>query len=187
MKQKVMIISIGLLVISLFSNLVLSLNLKEEVNKKNNIIKEFEQIQEKQEKQKELLQGSDTKLDYVNGEEVERIIETFFRTQYDYDNENYKERFTKIKPFVSNDVYGQLTSAGIPDVPSIKFSNVVNDIQIYITEKTDHMDSLILLDTTYSIEGFDNSVMTQIFNVKFNNGVITSLELIGTFTKMSES
>lgn len=190
MKSKIMIVSIVVLVISLFVNLVLSLNLTEAMSDKKEVeqaIEELKENQEKQEIKQERIEEQENEFDYLNGEEAERMIELFFRAQYDYDEESYKERTNKIKPFVNDEVYGQLTTAGIPDIPSIKFSNDVNDIQIYLTEKADHVDSLILLDTTYNIEGFDNSMMTQIFNVQFNHGVITSLELIGTFAKMSES
>lgn len=186
MKLKWIIAGIVLLVISLFANLVLSLNLSNTLKENNSLATDITPLESQSETVDDQVEEQ---LLYENEGQTEQIIESFFRVQYEYTDQNYKERFSNIKEFVNEDVYGQLTSAGTPDIPSVEFENKINDLQIYITQKDNQTDTLVLLDTSYNIEGFTNSNLTQIFNISFDDSenVISSLNLVGTFTKMNES
>lgn len=188
MKLKLIVPLSIITVISLFANLVLSLNISEIHSEKKDAISQVQAYEEKIDylESKEETQ-TENKLEYSDGSEIEKLLESFFRTYYEYDQENYKDRIPNIKPYVSDEVYGQLTAAGTPDIPSISFSNTVEDLQIYLTNKNEHIDSIILLDTQYEVEDFENSVLTQVFNVEIKDDVITKLELVGTFSKMNES
>lgn len=186
MKLKLIIGLSVITVLSLFANLVISLNLTQALAEKDDAIDQSQNYEKKLEELEEKT-TQESRQEYVNGDAIEQLIESFFRTHYEYDQSSYKERIPNIKEYVSDEVYGQLTTAGVPEVPSIEFSNTVENIQIYLTEKSSHVESLILLDTTYQVADFDNSVITQLFNVEVNDNVITKLELVGTFSKLSES
>lgn len=186
MKVKLIIILSVITTISLFANLVISLNLMQALSEKDDAVNQSQNY-EKELKELEGKTTQESRQEYVNGDAVEKLIESFFRTNYEYDQSSYKERIPSIKPYVSDEVYGQLTTAGVPEIPGIEFSNTIESIQIYSTEKSSHVESLILLDTTYQVEDFDNSVITQLFNIEVKGDVITKLEQVGTFSKLSES
>ena len=92
---------------------------------------------------------------------------------------------------MNDDVYGQLTAAGIPDIPNANFENKINDMKLFLTAQNKELTGLVLLDTVYQIEGLDSPETTQIFQVKVaeqdGQKKIVSLEVLGTFASMSES
>lgn len=97
---------------------------------------------------------------------IKSFINDFFKIQYEYSNDDYTQRFKKIKTFVTNDVYNQLTGSGIPAAPKTQFSNKVKDLQIYITGKNNKtVNALILLTTIYTIDNKDMDPTKQIFEV----------------------
>lgn len=182
------------LLISVFANIALGFN----VSSKSQENKEHQNNNKELQKQIESLENGldeaegiivDEKL--VENEDAKKVVENFFKTQYEYTTDTYKDRFEKIKEFVNNDVYGQLTTAGIPDVPNVKFESKINNMKLYLTAKNKELSGLILLDTVYKIEGVDSPETTQIFEVtvaeKDGKKQIVSLKTLGTFASMSDS
>lgn len=193
MNLKLIIGIVLLLIVSLFVNIALSFNIVSEGDqakkyKKHN--QELQSIIDELKAEKKEVEGLVTG-DMLLNDDSKNVVEKFFRTQYEYDTSNYKNRFELIKPYVSNNVYGQLTAAGIPDIPDMKFENKIKDIQLYLGSNNNIISGLVLLDTVYTIEGLKNPVTTQIFQVKLGNenGVqqITELKVLGSFAAMSES
>ncbi|MGG0888922.1 hypothetical protein [Cytobacillus horneckiae] len=182
------------LLISIFANMALGFN----VSSKSQENKEYQTINKKLQKQvRSLEEGLDEAEGIIHNEELEesidakKVVENFFKTQYEYTSDTYKERFEKIKEFVNDDVYGQLTTAGIPDVPNVKFKNQINNMKLYLTAKNNELTGLVLLDTVYKIEGVSSPETTQIFEVtvveKDGKQQIVSLKTLGTFASMSDS
>lgn len=194
MNTKVLIVVSFALVISIFANIALGFNVSsksQETEEYSLLIKELKQ------------QNKDLKMSLKDTEEIisdeqmvgdrqaKKVVESFFKTQYEYNSDTYKERFENIKPFVNKDVYGQLTAAGIPDVPNIKFENRITNMKLYLTAQNKELSGLVLLDTVYKIEGVTNPKTTQIFQVtvakRHGKHQIISLKVLGTFASMSES
>ena len=136
MNTKVFIAVSLALLISVFANIALGFN----VSSKSQENKEHQNNNKELQKQIESLENGldeaegiivDEKL--VENEDAKKVVENFFKTQYEYTTDTYKDRFEKIKEFVNNDVYGQLTTAGIPDVPNVKFESKINNILLLPT------------------------------------------------------
>ncbi|PGT80978.1 hypothetical protein [Bacillus sp. AFS040349] len=127
----------------------------------------------------------------AENDDAKKVVENFFKTQYEYTSKTYKERFEKIKEFVNDDVYGQLTTAGIPDIPNVKFENKINNMRLYLTAEKKELTGLVLIDTVYKVEGVESPETTQIFEVVVaetdGKQQIISLKTLGTFASMSES
>ncbi|MBY0155424.1 hypothetical protein H0178_06430 [Cytobacillus firmus] len=194
MNTKVFIaVSIALL-ISVFANIALGFN----VSSKSQDNKEYQVLnKELQEQIKSLERGLDEAEGIIvdeklaENDDAKKVVENFFKTQYEYTSNTYKERFEKIKEFVNDDVYGQLTTAGIPDVPNVKFENKINNMRLYLTAENKELKGLVLIDTVYKIEGVESPETTQIFEVVVaeidGKQQIISLKTLGTFASMSES
>ncbi|MGG4506327.1 hypothetical protein ABEW77_10795 [Heyndrickxia sporothermodurans] len=194
MNTKVFIaVSIALL-ISVFANIALGFN----VSSKSQDNKEYQVLnKELQERIKSLERGLDEAEGIIvdeklaENDDAKKVVENFFKTQYEYTSNTYKERFEKIKEFVNDDVYGQLTTAGIPDVPNVKFENKINNMRLYLTAENKELKGLVLIDTVYKIEGVESPETTQIFEVVVaeidGKQQIISLKTLGTFASMSES
>lgn len=182
------------LLISIFANIALGFNVSsksqehEEYRALNKELKEKIKILKKGLNEAE---GVITDEQLAENEDAKKVVESFFRTQYEYNSDTYKERFEKIKPFVNKEVYGQLTTAGIPDIPSVKFENRINNLKLYLNAQNKELTGLVLLDTVYKIEGVKSPETTQIFQVtvaeKDGQQQIVSLKILGTFASMSES
>lgn len=194
MNTKIIVALCVALVVSLFANIALGFN----VSSKSQENKEYQSLNKELQKQIQSLEKGldeaegiiiDEKL--TNNEDAKKVVENFFKTQYEYNSDTYKERFEKIKAFVNDEVYGQLTTAGIPDIPNVKFENKINDLKLYLTAKNKELNGLVLLDTVYKIDGVESPETTQIFQVtvaeKDGQQQIVSLEILGTFASMSES
>lgn len=194
MNTKVFIaVSIALL-ISVFANIALGFN----VSSKSQDNKEYQVLnKELQEQIKSLERGLDEAEGIIvdeklaENDDAKKVVENFFKTQYEYTSNTYKERFEKIKEFVNDDVYGQLTTAGIPDIPNVKFENKINNMRLYLTAENKELTGLVLIDTVYKIEGVESPETTQIFEVVVaetdGKQQIISLKTLGTFASMSVS
>lgn len=194
MNTKVFVVLSLALLISIFVNMALGFN----VSSKSQENKEYQTIIKELKKQVHSLEESlDEAEGIIHDEELaesvdaKKVVENFFKTQYEYTSDTYKERFGKIKEFVNDDVYGQLTTAGIPDVPNVKFKNQINNMKLYLTAKNNELTGLVLLNTVYEIEGVSSPETTQIFEVtvveKDGKQQIVSLKTLGTFASMSDS
>ncbi|MCM3032555.1 hypothetical protein [Niallia sp. MER 6] len=194
MNTKVFIaVSIALL-ISVFANIALGFN----VSSKSQDNKEYQVLnKELKEQIKSLERGLDEAEGIIvdeklaENDDAKKVVENFFKTQYEYTSKTYKERFEKIKEFVNDDVYGQLTTAGIPDIPNVKFENKINNMRLYLTAEKKELTGLVLIDTVYKVEGVESPETTQIFEVVVaetdGKQQIISLKTLGTFASMSES
>lgn len=194
MKNKIFIgISIALIV-SIFVNIALGFN----VSSKNQKSEEYQTLNKELHKQIKSLEIKINKAEgklideqLVEDSEAKEVVKNFFKTQYEFTSESYKERFEKIKEFVSDNVYGQLTTAGIPDTPKVKFKNQITNLKIYLTAENKELTGLVLLDTIYEIEGVKSPETTQIFQVTVGKEKgkqkIIALESLGTFASMTES
>lgn len=182
------------LVISIFINITLGFNLSNNNQKSDDYQKLNKELQKQilsLEKELSEAEGAINVQELTDDKEARKVVENFFKTQYEYTSETYKERFEKIKEFVNDDVYGQLTTAGIPDIPNIKFENKIQDMKLYLSAENNSLSGLVLLETTYTIEGLENPKTTQIFRLvvsaQNDSPKIVSLEVLGTFSSMSES
>ncbi|WP_368298863.1 hypothetical protein [Cytobacillus firmus] len=194
MNTKVFIAVSLALLISVFANIALGFNVssKSQENKEHQTHnKELQKQIESLEKGLDEAEGIIVDEKLVENEDAKKVVENFFKTQYEYTTDTYKDRFEKIKEFVNNDVYGQLTTAGIPDVPNVKFESKINNMKLYLTAENKELSGLVLLDTVYKIEGVDSPETTQIFEVtvaeKDGKKQIVSLKTLGTFASMSDS
>lgn len=194
MNTKVFIAVSLALLISVFANIALGFN----VSSKSQDNKEYQVLnKELQEQIKSLERGLDEAEGIIvdeklaENDDAKKVVENFFKTQYEYTSNTYKERFEKIKEFVNDDVYGQLTTAGIPDIPNVKFENKINNMRLYLTAENKELTGLVLIDTVYKIEGVESPETTQIFEVVVaetdGKQQIISLKTLGTFASMSES
>ncbi|EIL83342.1 hypothetical protein P8815_18280 [Bacillus altitudinis] len=179
--------------ISIFVNVALGVNLSSA--KKNQV-----KLVEQQKEDKKQLSALNKKIgkyeNSITEEEVSKdadnkeLLNDFFMTQYAYTEKEYKDRFNKMKKYVNDDVYGQLTAAGVPDTPKISFENKVTDIQIFMTPSTseNNVSAMVLLKTQYRIESVTNPEVTQVFKLTIQNKKISSLETVGSFGQsLSES
>ncbi len=180
------------LAISLFANIALGFNVSNAANVANQKEKEIEKLKQNGRENSNLQIDEKTTLSTdVDLNNTRILIEKFFKAQFEYNTNTYKDRFTKIKEFVNNEVYGQLTAAGIPETPGIKFENKIKDLQIYFNPELQGTSGLVVLESKYTVDKIRNPPTTQIYRVSVGkeNGQykITSLELLGTFTAMKES
>lgn len=188
-------LSIALL-ISIFANIALGFN----VSSTKSISKELEEKERLlEEKLHELTASLEKAQTTISNEQLvsdqlgRETIEEFFYTQFSFTTETYQERFIKIKEYVNDEVYGQLTTAGIPDTPSINFENHINEMKLFLDVDNNKLQGIVMLDTVYVVESVPSPEMTQIFYVVVDkneqNGKyqIINLEVIGTFTSMVES
>lgn len=196
MKTKYIVaLSIALL-ISIFANIALGFN----VSSTKSISKELEEKERLlEEKLHELTASLEKAQTTISNEQLvsdqlgRETIEEFFYTQFSFTTETYQERFIKIKEYVNDEVYGQLTTAGIPDTPSINFENHINEMKLFLDVDNNKLQGIVMLDTVYVVESVPSPEMTQIFYVVVDkneqNGKyqIINLEVIGTFTSMVES
>lgn len=178
--------------ISIFVNIVLAANLSDAKEKKkqmNDRVTEMEKDMEKKEGELNTYESKVTEKELTEDPANKKLLENFFQIQYQYNEKSYKDRFTKIKKYVNENVYGQLTAAGIPDTPKIKFENEIKDMQVFLTPSPDQVvTGMVLLKTQYKIENVQNPAMTQIFKVEIQDDQITKLETVGTLGEsISES
>ncbi|MFF2765289.1 hypothetical protein ACFVR0_18185 [Bacillus altitudinis] len=179
--------------ISIFVNVALGVNL-------SSTKKDQEKLLEQKKEDKKQLSVLNKKIgkyeNSITEEEVSKdadnkeLLNDFFMTQYAYTEKEYKDRFNKMKKYVNDDVYGQLTAAGVPDTPKISFENKVTDIQIFMTSSTseNNVSAMVLLKTQYRIESVTNPEVTQVFKLTIQNKKISSLETVGSFGQsLSES
>jgi hypothetical protein len=182
------------LLISVFANIALGFNVssKSQDNKEYQALnKELQEQIQSLEKGLDEAEGIIVDEKLVENEDAKKVVENFFKTQYEYTSDTYKERFEKIKEFVNDNVYGQLTTAGIPDIPNVKFENKINNMKLYLTAENKELTGLVLIDTVYKIEGVESPETTQIFEVVVaeidGKQQIVSLKTLGTFASMSDS
>ncbi|KYD11467.1 hypothetical protein B4102_2195 [Heyndrickxia sporothermodurans] len=182
------------LVISIFANIALGFNVSSKSQEMEEYSLHIKELKQQNKGLKKSLKDSEEIISdeqMVEDREAKKVVEDFFKTQYEYNSDTYKKRFEKIKRFVNNDVYGQLTAAGIPEVPNIKFENRITNMKLYLTAQNKELSGLVLLDTVYKIEGVTNPTTTQIFQVTVSKRggkqQIISLKVLGTFASMSES
>jgi len=194
MNLKVVVALSIALVISLFANAALGFNVSDKSN-------QVEDLQAKNEKLTTKLDEVQVSLDKAEGTlvnnqletdgEARKVVEDFFYTQYAYDNSTYEARYKKIKQYVSDSVYGQLTAAGTPSALEVEFTSEVSDFKLYLSTKDKVLNGLVLMQTIYTIEGSESAPVTQLFQVevKEEDGKqkIVSLEALGTFSPMTES
>ncbi|MGM0817443.1 MAG: hypothetical protein ACQEUO_18400 [Bacillota bacterium] len=178
--------------ISIFVNIVLAANLSDTNEKKkqmNEKVTAMENEMEKKEVELNTYESKVTEKQLTEDPANKKLLENFFQIQYQYNEKSYKDRFTKIKKYVNKNVYGQLTAAGIPDTPKIKFENEIKDMQVFLTSSPDEtVTGMVLLKTQYKIENVQNPTMTQIFKVEIQDDQITKLETVGTLGEsISES
>ncbi|MGG3662989.1 hypothetical protein [Bacillus gobiensis] len=182
------------LIISIFANIALGFNVSstsKENREKSAINKELKEQIKSLKTELDQAESVITDEQLVSNEDSKKVIEDFFRTQYEYNTDTYKDRFEKIKSFVNDEVYGQLTSAGVPDIPNVKFENRIKDLKMYLTAKNKELTGLVLLDTVYQVDDVASPETTQIFEVTVaeedGQQQIVSLDVLGTFASMSES
>lgn len=194
MNTKVIVSVFLALIISIFVNIALGFNVSSKSQENEEYIALNKELKDQIKSVKKGLneaEGIITDEQLSEDEDAKKVVESFFKTQYEYNSDTYKERFEKIKSFVNEEVYGQLTTAGIPDIPNIKFENKINNLKLYLTAQNKELTGLVLLDTVYNIEGVESPETTQIFQVtvaeKEGQQQIVSLEILGTFASMSES
>ncbi|RDY83094.1 hypothetical protein [Bacillus amyloliquefaciens] len=176
-----------LFVISLFANITLGFNLsdqkkahKQSETRAEDLDNELANVKKKLTEAQNSIEGSKTAYD----PETKHFVEEFFKIQYEYTTSSYKARFDKIKSYVSNKVYGQLTAAGVPDTPKVSFKNTITDLQLFLTPSGNgEVSGLVLLQTKYEVEGLKNPKVTQVFKIKLVNKKINELETVGTFAE----
>ncbi|WP_039076287.1 hypothetical protein [Bacillus sp. MSP13] len=180
-------IFIVLFFISIFTNITLGFNLsdqKKAYEQSEAKTKELETELYKVKKQLSDAQDSIKESETAYDSKKKQLVKDFFKAQYEYTTKSYKERYDKIKQYVSNEVYGQLTAAGVPDTPKVSFKNKITDLQLFLTPSNDgQVSGLVLLQTEYEVEGLKNPKVTQLFKVKVNNNRINKLETLGTFAE----
>ncbi|WP_121605993.1 hypothetical protein [Virgibacillus sp. Bac332] len=194
MKLKFIIPISVVFVISIFSNIALAFNVVNKGSELEKINLDNTELQKELKSLETALNKAESTIKnekLTNNQDAKELVTKFFKTQYEYDSTNYKGRFKKIEKFVSEGVYGQLTTAGIPEVPNVNFENHINDMKLFLTAHNNEIVGLVLLDTSYVIDGFDSPETTQIFEVKVTEHEgkqkIVSLEILGTFASMAES
>gem|GEM_PF-2202991 len=194
MNIKVFIVVSVALIMSLFANIALGFNVgskNHENDKQRSMYQELKGKNKKLEKQLKTTRELVPQQELTGNEEAKTTVENFFNIQYQYNSTNYKERFTRIKPYVNQDVYGQLTAAGIPDTPQIKFENKIKTMKLYLTAENKEFSGLVLLDTVYQIDSVESPETQQIFQVTVakdgGHQKIISLKALGTFAPMSKS
>ncbi|GAF66446.1 putative aldehyde dehydrogenase [Bacillus sp. TS-2] len=179
-KNKLILIGVFILFISLFVNIALFFNLTYVDENISENVNDFEAVEDEL-----IINNTSPPGEFVSGSKANQVITDFFRIYYDYTSETYESRYENIKRYVSEEVYGQLTSAGIPSMPNIEISNEIVNLEFYLTD-AEEMRGLVLLDTMYSIEGLKNPIMTQVFRIVVENDngnyYINYLEVVGTFS-----
>ncbi|MCY8737575.1 hypothetical protein P8881_19780 [Bacillus haynesii] len=180
-------IFVVLFFISIFVNIALGFNLSAQKSAyERSESKAREQAAELTKVKKKLTDAQDSikESETAYDSETKQLVKDFFKVQYEYTTKSYKSRFDKIKRYVSDGVYGQLTSAGIPDTPKVSFKNTITDLQLFLTQSDDNQVSgLVLLQTKYEIDGIKNPKVTQVFKIKVDNKRISELETVGTFAE----
>lgn len=194
MKTKTFIFISLALIISVFINIVLGFNLSSKSQENQEYSFTNKKLKEENKSLKEELQKKEGIIineQLAEDKNAKKVVKDFFKTQYEYNSDSYKEKFKKIKPYVSNKVYGQLTAAGIPDIPNVKFENKIENLKLFLTSENQELTGLVLLDTVYTVDGVKSPKTTQIFQVTVakqdGQQKITSLEILGTFSTMTES
>lgn len=194
MSTKMFILACSVLIVSIFANVAMGFNLTSQSQESKQEVSSSQDLKQQVKKLKEDLrkaEGIIREKKLTDNEEYRKVINDFFSAQYNFDTKAYKERFNKIKPLVNKEVYGQLTSAGLPDVPNIKFENHIENMEIYITPGDREINSLVLIDTIYQVEGVKSQPTTQVFEVKVSNikgkKQIAALKTIGSFASMTNS
>lgn len=168
------------LVLSLFANIVLTINL---VHRNNDSLTD-------QSNTKTSERFSD--VSESNNEQAKICTENFFQIFYNYTNENYEERYEKIKKYISDKVFVQLTGGGKPTAPKIKISNKVADLRVFINQNNNgELDGFVVLKTTLSVDQNESPETSQMFQVhlvhKDNSYIIDKLESFGVVSKMEKS
>ncbi|MER2458306.1 hypothetical protein ABS751_10590 [Bacillus subtilis] len=190
MMKKIIVrtIFIVLFFISIFANITLGFNLSDQKKaneqaetKKKELDTELDKVKKQLADSQDSIKESKTAYDTKK----KQLVKDFFKAQYEYTTKSYKARYDKIKQYVSEGVYGQLTAAGIPDTPKVFFKNKITDLQIFLTPSSNgEVSGLVLLETEYEVEGLKNPKVTQLFKVKVNkNNTIDQLETLGTFAE----
>lgn len=194
MNIKAIVVVTILLIVSIFGNVALAFNISNKSQEVRELISSNKEMQKQITKLNEGLEQAEGIIiddQLSNNDEAKKIVEEFFNVQYEYNSETYKARFEKIKPFVNDEVYGQLTTAGIPEIPNIKFENNIKNLKVYLGAENNELSGLVLVDTVYTIEGVQSPETTQIFHISLSNNEgdkkIISLKTIGTFTSTSVS
>lgn len=117
---------------------------------------------------------------------IKSLLHDLFYTEFQYNNQTYVSRFKKIKKYVTDDVYKSLQGAGGAEAPKTPIQNKVNSLNIYLTDtNTDTAKALVSINTTYSVNGSNNSPVSQIYEVQIikgnNSYVVNKITLMGSF------
>ncbi|MBO3796504.1 hypothetical protein ACTOS9_21880 (plasmid) [Bacillus subtilis] len=128
-----------------------------------------------------------------SNDSIKDLVKTFFKTQFEYDNDTYTTRFDKSKKYVSDDVLNSLKgSGGELKAPKTEIKNTVKDLNVYMTSNdTETVKALVNMTTEYSIDGEAQPESNQIYEVEVTpqNGdwIITNLSLMGSFQPYTHS
>ncbi|MCM3191286.1 hypothetical protein M3596_21465 [Bacillus subtilis] len=128
-----------------------------------------------------------------SNDSIKDLVKTFFKTQFEYDNDTYTTRFDKSKKYVSDDVLNSLKgSGGELKPPKTEIKNTVKNLNVYMTSNdTETVKALVNMTTEYSIDGETQPESNQIYEVEVTpqNGdwIITNLSLMGSFQPYTHS
>lgn len=128
-----------------------------------------------------------------SNDSIKDLVKTFFKTQFEYDNDTYTTRFDKSKKYVSDDVLNSLKgSGGELKAPKTEIKNTVKNLNVYMTSNdTETVKALVNMTTEYSIDGETQPESNQIYEVEVTpqNGdwIITNLSLMGSFQPYTHS
>jgi len=127
----------------------------------------------------------------LNTEKIKNNISQFVDAQYNYTNNNYKNRFEVIKKYVTDDVYNALKGPGDITTPKTNFQNEVKNLDVYITTNDNKtIKALVNITTLYSIGGVANKPINQIYELELkeqekDQWIITKYTLMGNFAPYS--
>ncbi|KIU04549.1 hypothetical protein SC09_contig8orf00218 [Bacillus subtilis] len=157
-------------------------------------------VANKSEKEKEALQVKYEKLvkeKQENGltqDETKTFsfIEGVLTTLYEYDNDNYVDRFKKLKGKVSEDILTKISGSSSPQAPKISIKSSVEDIKVYrdISRETG-IGALVQIKTKYTVDGRETEPKTYFYRVvvRKNEGnlLMTEFESLGELSPVNET
>lgn len=150
-----------LLLISVFTNIVLFVNLSAN-------------------KQRQVTDDTDKTVSNIGCSDKfnhDDIIRNFFTSFFEYNNSTYEQRYEEIKLYVSENVYQSLTAGERPKAPKVSVVNRLLELQIFEGEKEDF---IVIVKTKSIIENTESKDVSQIFKVHLQgNGIIDRLEGLG--------
>ena len=128
-------------------------------------------------------------------EEALKFVEESFRNVFNYNEENYIERFDEFENEATPEVVGQLQGSAAGNLPDLEFRNEVRDIRVYASldgESSEGVkDVLIQIDSAYYMNSQEPNERTELMSVDVQiteegNYQVTRLESFGRIEAVSQ-